>query len=84
MDEHGFEARLRHLEHILVGQQNTQLSKAAKETILKRVEVLQKELNTVYKNNKPIKEFVEKCKVSITISRSSQSYSYANYRHTVH
>lgn len=63
MDEHGFEARLRHLEHILVGQQNAQLSKATKETILKRVEVLQKELDTVYKNNKPIKDFIEKCKL---------------------
>lgn len=61
MDEHGFEARLRHLEHVLVGQQNTQLSKLTKETILKRVAALHKELDTVYKNNKPIKDFVEKC-----------------------
>lgn len=62
MDEHGFEARLRHLEHVLVGQQNAQLSKLGKESILKRIEGLYKELDSVYKNNKPIKEFIEKCK----------------------
>jgi hypothetical protein len=61
MDEHGFEARLRHLEHVLSGQQQSN-SLATNESILKRVGVIQKELNTVYKNNKNIKEFVGKCK----------------------
>jgi hypothetical protein len=61
MDEHGFEARLRHLEHVLSGhQQNNTL--AAKESILKRIGAIQKELDTVYKNNKCIKEFISKCK----------------------
>lgn len=67
MDEHGFEARLRHLEHVLLGQQNAHYSKATKENILKRVDIIQKELDNVYKNNKPIKDFVEKCKVGHTI-----------------
>lgn len=61
MDEHGFEARLRHLEHVLLGQNNTQL-KGSNETLIKRVEALQKELDAVYKNNKPIRDFVTKCK----------------------
>jgi hypothetical protein len=64
MDEHGFEARLRHLEHVLLGQQNSQYSKTTKENILKRVNIIQKELDSVYKNNKPIKDFVEKCMFS--------------------
>ncbi|EPB89341.1 hypothetical protein HMPREF1544_03850 [Mucor circinelloides 1006PhL] len=59
MDEHGFEARLRHLEHVLLGQNNTQL-KGSNETLIKRVEALQKELDAVYKNNKPIRDFVTK------------------------
>ncbi|KAL7314732.1 hypothetical protein PS15m_006263 [Mucor circinelloides] len=59
MDEHGFEARLRHLEHVLIGQNNTQL-KGSNETLIKRVEALQKELDAVYKNNKPIRDFVTK------------------------
>lgn len=63
MDEHGFEARLRHLEHILLGQQNAHShSKSSKENILKRVDVIQKELENVYKNNKSIKDFIEKCR----------------------
>ncbi|KAG2204344.1 hypothetical protein INT47_009386 [Mucor saturninus] len=60
MDEHGFESRLRHLEHVLVGQQTAQVSKLSKESILKRIETLHKELNSVYKNNKSIKDFIEK------------------------
>lgn len=64
MDEHGFEARLRHLEHVLLGQNNTQ-PKGNSETLVKRVEALQKELDVVYKNNKPIRDFVTKCKVDI-------------------
>ncbi|KAF1806237.1 hypothetical protein V8B55DRAFT_1455023 [Mucor lusitanicus] len=59
MDEHGFEARLRHLEHVLLGQNNTQ-PKGNSETLVKRVEALQKELDVVYKNNKPIRDFVTK------------------------
>ncbi|KAI8640421.1 hypothetical protein BD408DRAFT_445190 [Parasitella parasitica] len=59
MDEHGFEARLRHLEHILLGQNNTQ-AKGSDETLIKRVQALQKELDTLYKNNKVIKEFIAK------------------------
>lgn len=63
MDEHGFEARLRHLEHILLGQQSPHShSKSSKENILKRVDIIQKELENVYKNNKSIKDFIEKCK----------------------
>lgn len=62
MDNYGFEARLRHLEHVLIGQQNMQLSKTAKDNLLKRVNNIHKELDTVYKNNKPIKSFIEKCK----------------------
>ncbi|KAI9340108.1 hypothetical protein BD770DRAFT_399772 [Pilaira anomala] len=60
MDNYGFEARLRHLEHVLIGQQNAQLSKTAKDNLLKRVNNIHKELDTVYKNNKPIKSFIEK------------------------
>ncbi|CAO3611794.1 unnamed protein product [Mucor fragilis] len=59
MDEHGFEARLRHLEHVLLGQNSAQ-SKSSNETLVKRVETLQKELDAVYKNNKPIRDFVTK------------------------
>lgn len=61
MDEYGFETRLRHLEHILVGQHNNQLSKTAQEDVLKRINGLKKELDEVYKTNKPIKDFVTKC-----------------------
>ncbi|CEP14752.1 hypothetical protein [Parasitella parasitica] len=59
MDEHGFEARLRHLEHVLLGQNSTQV-KSTDETLIKRVQALQKELDTLYKNNKAIKDFVTK------------------------
>ena len=61
MDEYGFESRLRHLEHILVGQQSHQLTKTTSDSIYKRLDAIQKELNSVYKNNKPVKEFVAKC-----------------------
>lgn len=64
MDEHGFEARLRHLEHVLLGQSSAQ-SKGNNETLVKRIEAVQKGLETVYKNNKAIKEFITKCKVYI-------------------
>ncbi|OBZ88711.1 Dynactin subunit 3 [Choanephora cucurbitarum] len=60
MDEYGFESRLRHLEHILVGQQSHQLTKTTSDSIYKRLDAIQKELNSVYKNNKPVKEFVAK------------------------
>lgn len=69
MDEHGFESRLRHLEHVLVGQQTAQVSKLNKESILKRIETLHKELNSVYKNNKSIKDFIEKCRRFLTCSK---------------
>jgi hypothetical protein len=59
MDEYGFEARLRHLEHIISGQNQPKTTQIA---VLKRVETLRKELHTVYKNNKSIRDFVEKCK----------------------
>ncbi|KAG2215197.1 hypothetical protein INT46_001473 [Mucor plumbeus] len=59
MDDHGFEARLRHLEHVLLGQNSTQ-PKGNNETLIKRVEAVQKGLETVYKNNKAIKDFVTK------------------------
>lgn len=64
MDKHGFEARLRHLDHVLgLHQHNNTLSAlSTKESILKRIEDIQKELDLVYKNNKCIKEFVGKCK----------------------
>jgi hypothetical protein len=64
MDDHGFEARLRHLEHVLLGQNSTQ-PKGNNETLIKRVEAVQKGLETVYKNNKAIKDFVIKCKIYI-------------------
>ncbi|KAI8985441.1 hypothetical protein BDB01DRAFT_87392 [Pilobolus umbonatus] len=57
MDEHGFESRLRHLEYIIVGQHNT---KIPNEHILKRIDLLKRELDAVYKHNKPIKDFTEK------------------------
>ncbi|KAI8981853.1 hypothetical protein BDF20DRAFT_863600 [Mycotypha africana] len=61
MDEYGFGARLRHLEYILFGQQeqysNTTLNEA---TVPERLEALQKELNNVYRQNKPIKDFIRK------------------------
>ncbi|KAI9492068.1 hypothetical protein BDB00DRAFT_830059 [Zychaea mexicana] len=58
MDEHGFEARLRHLEHIVAGQTN--IPRSTKTSILKRIDDLKKELHTLYKSNKPIKEFIER------------------------
>ncbi|KAI8880138.1 hypothetical protein K501DRAFT_255572 [Backusella circina FSU 941] len=57
MDEYGFEARLRHLEHIIAGQNQPKTVQIA---VLKRVETLRKELHSVYKNNKSIRDFVEK------------------------
>ncbi|KAG1461219.1 hypothetical protein G6F46_004115 [Rhizopus delemar] len=59
MDEHGFEARLRHLEYILYGQQQQQ-NKSTNEVIIKRMELLRKELSSIYQNNKSIKYFIEK------------------------
>ncbi|GAA5808571.1 hypothetical protein MFLAVUS_001962 [Mucor flavus] len=76
MDEHGFEARLRHLEHVLIGQQNAQLSKPTKDNLLKRVSNIHKELDTVYKNNKPIKSFIEKYDVhSKLLNPNTSTYS---------
>ncbi|KAI8377955.1 uncharacterized protein BYT42DRAFT_362914 [Radiomyces spectabilis] len=60
MDEHGFVARLRHLEHILVGQQVSHLSRDTQLTLLKRVHALKSELNNVYKNNKTLQAFMDK------------------------
>ncbi|KAI8138987.1 hypothetical protein BJV82DRAFT_628629 [Fennellomyces sp. T-0311] len=60
MDEHGFEARLRHLEHIVTGQAASAIPRTTKTSILKRIDALKKELNTVYKTNKSIKEFIER------------------------
>lgn len=62
MDDHGFEARLRHLEYILYGQQQQQ-NKSTNEVIIKRMELLRKELSSIYQNNKSIKYFIEKCNV---------------------
>ncbi|KAG0743214.1 hypothetical protein G6F57_004755 [Rhizopus arrhizus] len=59
MDDHGFEARLRHLEYILYGQQQQQ-NKSTNEVIIKRMELLRKELSSIYQNNKSIKYFIEK------------------------
>ena len=59
MDEHGFEARLRHLEYILAGQTN--IPRNTKTTTIKRIDELKKELHTLYKSNKPIKDFMERC-----------------------
>ncbi|KAI8079528.1 uncharacterized protein B0P05DRAFT_540979 [Gilbertella persicaria] len=73
MDEYGFESRLRHLEHILVGQHNAQLQKLTHESIYKRLELLQRELNTVYKDNKPVKEFVTKYDVHSKILNPTTS-----------
>ncbi|KAI7856826.1 hypothetical protein BDC45DRAFT_566887 [Circinella umbellata] len=58
MDEHGFEARLRHLEYILAGQTN--IPRNTKTSTTKRIDELKKELYTLYKTNKPIKEFMER------------------------
>lgn len=70
MDEHGFEARLRHLEHVLVGGQQQQqsllrsnsINNDTKLTLLKRIEGLKKELHSLCKSNKAVHDFVEKCK----------------------
>ena len=61
MDEHGFEARLRHLEYILAGQTN--IPRNTKTSTTKRIDELKKELYTLYKTNKPIKEFMERCNI---------------------
>ncbi|EIE77774.1 hypothetical protein RO3G_02478 [Rhizopus delemar RA 99-880] len=68
MDEHGFEARLRHLEYILYGQQQQQ-NKSTNEVIIKRMELLRKELSSIYQNNKSIKYFIEKCNLDDTHSK---------------
>ncbi|CAO3698424.1 unnamed protein product [Rhizopus stolonifer] len=57
MDEHGFEARLRHLEYILYGQQQSQSK--SHDAVIKRMELLKKELGSIYHNNKPIRCFIE-------------------------
>ncbi|KAI9316485.1 hypothetical protein BX666DRAFT_1951252 [Dichotomocladium elegans] len=59
MDEYGIETRLRHLEHIVVGQSN-QLPPQIKTTLIKRIDGLKKELHSVYKSNKLVQEFVDK------------------------
>lgn len=60
MDKYGFESRLRHLEYIIIGQQQGQLPKGTKENVLKRIESLKKELDSIYRNNKLIKDFADK------------------------
>lgn len=63
MDEHGFEARLRHLEYILYGQQQSQSK--SHDAVIKRMELLKKELGSIYHNNKPIRCFIENCNAFI-------------------
>ncbi|KAG0169882.1 hypothetical protein DFQ28_002792 [Apophysomyces sp. BC1034] len=60
MDEYGFEARLRHLEHILAGQQATHLERATQQSLSRRIDALRKELQTVYHNSKSINDFITK------------------------
>lgn len=60
MDEFGFEARLRHLEHVLSGGAQQPVINN-KTTILKRIESIRKELHSVYKSNKTIHDFMDKC-----------------------
>ncbi|CDH56274.1 hypothetical protein RO3G_02478 [Lichtheimia corymbifera JMRC:FSU:9682] len=59
MDEHGFETRLRHLEHVLAGRANS-IPRNTKTTLLKRIDGLKKELNNVYRSNKLMHDFVDK------------------------
>ncbi|KAF7727966.1 hypothetical protein EC973_006854 [Apophysomyces ossiformis] len=60
MDEYGFEARLRHLEQIVAGQQLAHLERTTKNSLFRRIELLRKELRTVYHNNKAINDFINK------------------------
>ncbi|KAI7863468.1 hypothetical protein BDF14DRAFT_1843414 [Spinellus fusiger] len=73
MDEHGFEARLRHLEHILVGQQTAYLSRATKVSLLQRVDTLRKELQRVFKSNKGVQDFVDKYDVHAKLLNPTHS-----------
>ncbi|CAO3622205.1 unnamed protein product [Cunninghamella blakesleeana] len=59
MDQYGFETRLWHLEHILTGEQNSQLSRS-EASLSQRNQQLSKELNSIYKDNKLLKEFSTK------------------------
>lgn len=57
MDQYGFESRLRHLEHVVTGTDQHDTNA----TVLQRLERLQKELHTLYRNNKTIHDFIDKC-----------------------
>ncbi|KAI9020843.1 hypothetical protein CLU79DRAFT_754028 [Phycomyces nitens] len=73
MDEHGFEARLRHVEHILVGQQPMYLARATKLPLLQRMDALRKELQIVYKGNKGIQDFIDKYDVHAKLLNPANS-----------
>ncbi|KAI9306692.1 hypothetical protein BJ944DRAFT_152256, partial [Cunninghamella echinulata] len=59
MDQYGFETRLWHLEHILTGDQNIQISRLAI-PLFQRNQQLLKELNNIQKDNKLLKDFAAK------------------------
>ncbi|KAI8081459.1 uncharacterized protein BX664DRAFT_340440 [Halteromyces radiatus] len=60
MDEYGFETRLRHLEHIIAGDQIEHLSRSVQGSLTLRCSQLAKELNILYKNNKSLQDFATK------------------------
>lgn len=64
MDEYGFETRLRHLEYVLLGQQQQQQQiKSPDDAIVQRLGKLNRKLQSIYQKHKPIEYFMEKCKM---------------------
>ncbi|KAI9470109.1 MAG: hypothetical protein EXX96DRAFT_588824 [Benjaminiella poitrasii] len=71
-NEFGFETRLRYLEHVLLNQQQQQ-QQTDEESIVKRIQTLMKNVDTIYKSNKPIKDFITKYEAHANILNPNKS-----------